>query len=103
MKGIIRDTGLENLIRVLSKQDPAPPAQNVPRWPGYYTETPPNNAIEKATATSRPPHTSQVLEKGLVVQQSGDTLNGLERGVAKNVVDWRGPDDLEVRSNSGLR
>ena len=42
-----------------------------------------------------------MAEKDLVPKASEDTFDGLERGVAENVVGWCGPDDPEVHLKLG--
>ena len=96
MKGVIRDTALDHLIRVMFKQDPALPARDSLQWPPSYNGTPTHNASKKATENSISPQDGPVVEKEVVPQPSKDTLDGLERGVTENVVGWCGPDDPEV-------
>lgn len=103
MKGVIRDTGLDNLLRVLIKQDSALPAQHSPWWPRSYDGTTQQNASKKATLVSEITQNSLVLEKESVFQPSENTCDGLERGVAEKVVDWYGPNDSEVLVKSSPR
>lgn len=99
MKGVIRDTGLDHLILLLFKQDPPLPTRDPPRRPPSDRGTSSHNPTKKATVSSISSQKGLVAEKDLVPQLSKDTFDGLERGVAENVVDWRGPDDPEVHSN----
>ena len=101
MKGVIRDTGLDHLIRVLFKQDPPLPTRDSPGRPPSDSGTSSHNANQKATVSSISPQNGLVAEKDLVPQLSKDTFDGLERGVAENVVGWCGPDDPEVHLKLG--
>ena len=103
MKGVIQDTGLDHLIRVLFKQDPPLPTRDSPGRPSSDSETSSHNVIKKAAVSSISPQNGPVAEKDLVPQLSEDTLDGLERGVAENVVGWCGPDDPEVHMKLGRR
>lgn len=101
MKGVIRDTGLDHAIRVLFKQDTSLPTRDSPRRPPFDSGTSCHNATKKATVSSESRKNGLVAEKDLVPQTSKDTFDGLERGVAENVVGWYGPDDPEVHSKLG--
>lgn len=98
MKGVIRDTGLDHLIRLLFKQDVPLPTRDSPRRPHSVSGTSSHSPTEKATVSSISPQNGLVSEKELAPQLSKNTLDGLERGVAENVVGWYGPDDPEVHS-----
>lgn len=100
MKAVIRDTGLDNLIRILFKQDSSFPTRDSPWCPRSYSGTPSYNANKPAAAVHGSLHDGLVIEKELVVEPSNDSLDGLERGVAEDVVGWYGPDDPEVLSMS---
>lgn len=104
MKGVIRDTGLDYLIRVLFKRDPPLPTRDSPRMPPFNSETLSHTATEKAPVTPiSPQKNGTVAEKKLVPQTPKDTFDGLERGVvAENVVGWYGPDDPEVTFQTRL-
>ena len=99
MKGVVRDTGLDNLIRVLSRQEPALSARKSRSWPRSYERRSRKTACENITATPAPPKNDRMLEKELVSRPSNDTVDGLERGVTEDVVGWYGAGDPEVLYN----
>ena len=99
MKGIIRDTGLDKLVRILFKQNLALPARYSPWCPHSCEGTSPHNANKQAAANSEISQNCLVIEKEFELQPPKHTLNGLERGVAEELVDWHGPDDPEVLSH----
>ena len=101
MKGVIRDTGLDHLIRVLFKQEPPLPTRDSSGRPSSDSGTSSHNATKRATVSPISPQNGPVAEKILVPQLSEDTFEGLERGVAENVVGWCGPDDPEVHLKLG--
>ena len=103
MKGIIRDTGLDNLLRVLVKQDSALSAQYSPWWPRSYDGTIQKNANKKPRSEFETTQNGQVLEKESITQASEKIFDGLERSVAEEVVDWYGSDDSEVLAKSSPR
>ncbi len=103
MKGIIRDTGLDKLVRILFKQNLALPARHSAWWPRSCKGTSPHNAIKQATENPESPQDGLVLEKEFGLQPPNHTLDGLERGIAEEVVDWYGPDDPEVLSQPNSR
>ena len=96
MKGVIRDTGLDHLIRVLFKHDSPLSTRDSPGRPSSDSGTSSYNATKRAIVSSISPQIGPVAEKDFVPQVSEDTFDGLERGVAENVVGWCGPDDPEV-------
>ena len=65
----------------------------------------PHTASVQTTVISESPQNGPVKEKKLAQRQPNDTLDGLESGVAEDVVSWYGPKDPEVsaRSNQPLR
>ena len=96
MNCVIRDTGLDNLIRVLSKQDSAPSARKSQSWPRSSERRSGETACERIAAIPGSPRTSLVVEKGVVWRPSNDAIDSLERGVIEDVVGWDGPEDPEV-------
>ena len=91
MKGIIQDTGFDNLVRAVLKPDPVIPAPGSPWWPRSYQAT-----AYRARSRTKALSDDGRLEKGLIQQSSNDTHGASECGVAEDVVGWYGPDDPEV-------
>ena len=96
MKGIIRDTGLDHLIRLLFKQDLALPTQHSTWWRRCYYRTAPQNPSQEAPVGSGSPRNVQAVEMEPVQRRPNGTLDGLEHGVVEDVVGWHGPNDPEV-------
>lgn len=96
MKGVIRDTGLDHLTRLLFKRDLAFPLHHSTWWQRCYNGTAPRNSSREATVGSGPPQKEYMIEKESVQRPCNDTHDGLERGVGEHVVGWYGPDDPEV-------
>ena len=91
MKGIIQDTGLENLVRAVLKSDPVIPALESPWWPRSYQAT-----AYRAKNRTKALSDDGGVEKALSQHPSNDTQGAIECGVAEDVVRWYGPDDPEV-------
>ena len=96
MKGVIRDTGLDHLTRVLFKQDPSFPTQHSTWWQRCYNEPRPHKASTKATVIPGSRQNGKIGEERLVQRPCNDILDGIERGGVDNLVGWNGPDDSEV-------
>lgn len=96
MKGVMRDTGLDHLTRLLFKRDLALPLQHSTWWQRCYNGTAPRNSSREATVGSGPPQKEHVVEKESIQRPCNDTHDGLERGGGEHVVGWYGPDDPEV-------
>lgn len=94
MKGIIQDTGLDNLVRVVLKPDPVLPAPDSPWWPRSYQAT-----AYSARSRTKALSAGGGVEKKPIQQSSNDTVDELECGSAEDVVGWYGPDDPEVSLN----
>ena len=97
MKGIIKDSGLDNLVQVVLKPGLAIPAPDSPWWPRSYQAT-----AYSARYPTKALSDCDGVEKELTQQPSNDTVGGIEAGVAQDVVGWYGPDDPEVFLNSAL-
>ena len=91
MKGIIQDTGLDNLVRVISKPGSILPAPDPPWWPRSYQGT-----AYCARNRMKELFDGGGVEKQLSQQPSNATVCGHEGGVVEDVVGWHGPDDPEV-------
>ena len=91
MKGIIQDTGLDNLVRVVSKPGSVLPAPDSPWWPRSY-----QGIAYCARNRTKTLFDGGGAEKELSQQPSNATVGGQEGGVAEDVVGWYGPDDPEV-------
>ena len=96
MKGIIQNTGLDNLVRVVTKPGLILPAPDSPWWPRSHQAT-------AYAASNRTKALSDCggVEKELTQQPSNDTVGELEGFVAQDAVCWYGPDDPEVVLSSG--
>ena len=95
MKGIIQNTGLDNLVRVVIKAGPVLPAPDSPWWPRSYQAT-----ASSASNRSKALSACVGVEKELTQQPSNDTIGGLEGGLAQDVIGWYGQGDPEVSLNS---
>ena len=96
MKGIIQNTGLDNLVRVVIKPSPVLPAPDSPWWPRSYQATAYSASNQTKALSDR-----AGVDKELTQQSSNDTVSRLEGGVAQDVVGWYGLDDPEVMLISG--